>query len=137
MTRSFTSSAAKVFLTLACIAWSSGCIAFVDRGTRGGKVTPMGSSGVQKGDKRSDVVNKLGEPDETTITPGGEGGTIENMTYRSVDGFYVIVFGKLDYATVKISLLNGVVDSISAFQSGKDVLVLTGYGAGSVEPLRN
>jgi hypothetical protein len=58
------------------------------------------------------------------------------MTYRSVDGFYVLVFGKLDYATVRITLLNGVVDSVSAYQSGRDTLILTGYGAGSLEPLR-
>jgi hypothetical protein len=127
----------KASLALLPLTLGSGCIAFVERGTRGGKVTPMASSGVQKGDKRADVINKLGDPDEVTTAPFGDGATAEYMTYRSVDGYYVIVFGRLEYSTLRVTLVNGVVDSVSAYQSGKDTLVLTGYGAGSVEPLRN
>jgi hypothetical protein len=131
-----TKSALSLGALLLVLSFGSGCIAFVERGTRGGRVTPMASSGVQKGDKRTDVINKLGEPDEVTTSPGADGGAIEYMTYRSVDGYYVLVFGRLVYATLRVTLVNGVVESLSAYESGKDTLILTGYGAGSLEPLR-
>jgi hypothetical protein len=127
---------AKLLLGLSLVAFAPGCIAFVERGTRGGKVTPFASSNVQKGDKRADVIAKLGEPDLSATNPAPDGGAVETMTFNSVDGYYVIVFGKMDYATLKITLVNGVVDSVSAIQSGKDVLILTGYNALSAEPLR-
>ena len=124
-------SALLVALTLL-----SGCIAFVDRGTRGGKISALPSSGVQKGDKRQDVINKLGDPDEISSAPAPDGGMIENMTYKACDGFYVLVFGRFEFSTVRVTLVNGVVDSVSAYQSGKDTLILTGYNAASLEPMR-
>jgi hypothetical protein len=131
-----TKSASSLGALLLTLSFAPGCIAFVERGTRGGRVSPLASSGVQKGDKRADVLNKLGDPDEVTTSPGADGGSIEYMTYRAVDGFYVLLFGKVDYSTVRVTLLNGVVDSVSAYQSGKDTLILTGYSAASIEPLR-
>lgn len=128
---------AALLLALTFLSLDTGCIAFVERGTRGGKISPLASSGVQKGDKRQDVINKIGEPDEVSMSTNPDGsGTFENWTYRAVEGYYVLVFGRMDYSTIRVTLSNGVVDSVSAYPSGRDTLVLTGYHAGSVEPLK-
>jgi hypothetical protein len=136
MTRSKSALAARLLLGLSLVAFTPGCIAFIERGTRGGKVSAFASSNVQKGDKRSDVIAKLGEPDESATSPAPDGGAVENMTYKSAEGFYVIVYGKMEFSTLKVTLVNGVVDAVNAHEAGKDVFVLTGYNAFSVEPLR-
>jgi hypothetical protein len=113
---------------------TSGCIAIIDRGTRNGKITQFANEVIRKGDKMTDVKARLGEPDDTSA-PDAAGSQI--MTYHSMKGFYIIVFGQFEYCTVRIKLTSGVVDDVFAEESGKDILILTGYSSGTPEPASN
>ncbi|HZU98385.1 MAG TPA: hypothetical protein VFF73_16885 [Planctomycetota bacterium] len=109
----------------------SGCIGVIDRGTRGGKITKIGAVNTSKGDKKDDILNKLGEPDDIAVD--AQGG--ESWTYRSCSGGYYIVFGTFDYFTMKIHFGNtGVCDRIWVDQMGHDLFVLDHFGVGSAEP---
>jgi hypothetical protein len=126
-------------LAVACavvllVPLTSGCIAIIDRGTRTGKVTQFANEVIRKGDKISDVKARLGEPDETT-SPDSAG--VQLMTYHSMKGIYIVVFGQFEYTTVRVKLVNGVVDEVFAEESGKDILILTGYSSGTTQPSSN
>jgi outer membrane protein assembly factor BamE (lipoprotein component of BamABCDE complex) len=109
----------------------SGCIGIIDHGTRGGKITKVGAVNTAKGDKKDDVLNKLGEPDDISVD--AQGG--ESWTYRSCSGMYIIVFGVFDYFTMRAHFNNtGVVDRIWVDQMGHDIFVLDNFGVGSLEP---
>jgi len=108
----------------------SGCIAFVERGFRQGKVQRAAEL-IRKGDKRADVSSKLGEPDSVSA-PDASGAY--TMTYRSIQGFYIIVFGQFFYNTAYIRCIGDTVDTVSAEETGKDLLVLCGYSSGTPEP---
>ncbi len=109
----------------------TGCIAIIERGTRGGKVGPMAGDVIRKGDKLSDVKARLGEPDD--VTPVDATGA-QIITYNAVKGFYAVVFGQFEFTTIRIKLVAGVVDDVHSEESGKDILILTGWAGGTTEP---
>ena len=126
--------ALAVAVVLVVVQLTSGCIAIIDRGTRNGKITQFANEVIRKGDKVTDVKARLGEPDETSA-PDATGAQI--MTYHSMKGIYIVVFGQFEYVTVRIKLVNGIVDDVFAEESGKDLLILTGYSTGTTEPSSN
>ncbi len=123
-----------VIVVVLLVQLTSGCIAIIDRGTRNGKITQFANEVIRKGDKVTDVKARLGEPDDTSA-PDATGAQI--MTYHSMKGIYIVVFGQFEYVTVRIKLVNGVVDDVFAEESGKDILILTGYSTGTTEPSSN
>ena len=123
-----------IILLALALELTSGCIAIVERGTRNGKVTQFANEVIRKGDKASDVKTRLGEPDE--VSPVDSAG-VQLMTYHSMKGMYIVVFGQFEYTTVRVKLVNGVVDEVFAELTGKDLLILTGYSTGTSEPSPN
>lgn len=124
---------AKLLIALSFVGALSldGCISFVDRGTRGGKITPLlALNVVRQGDKREDVIKTLGEPDEVGQTAAGS----ERLTYRSCQGGYYCVFGQFDYYELQIQIENGAVVKLNGQQTAHDTHILTGFYPGIREP---
>ncbi len=118
-----------VLLLVAAAALSAtGCIAFVDRGVRGGQLTSL-SPTIEKGDKREEVLKILGDPDEIVRV-----GDAEHLTYRAVRGFYIVLFGKFEYYRLRLEIQKDVVTSVHAAKTGEDLLIFTGLAGGLPEP---
>lgn len=105
---------------VALVAIGAGCIAKYERGTRGRKIGPHTAVNIQKGMKHADLLTSLGEPDHSWE----EGKTLVYV-YRATEGFYVIVFGKVEYFTLTVRLAEGVVERVEASHSGEQLNVLT------------
>jgi hypothetical protein len=120
--------ACVVLLGLVCQS-VGGCIYIIDHGTRGGRISKLAGLTIQKGDKKEDVITRLGEPDETA----SDGGSSEYITYKSCSGGYYVVYGQFEYFVVRAHLVDGKVDRVFADEMGKDLVILGSCGVGIPE----